>query len=259
MSSPTPQQPSPFAVQEPPAPQTNGSGNVLIILGILGVIFVVGLLGCAVLLLPAIGAAREAATRMSRANNVKMVAIGIHNYHAAYKQFPNTISANDEGEAFCGWRLGLSAFVEGQSQWETVTQEWSPGVAQRVADQPPIAFQSIKGVPGETNIFAIVGPECVFPSEPNRARRMREVTDGLSSTAIIIELPNRSTNWTSTDDLTADEAYQAITELGEREVAHLMMGDAAVIAVDPSLSKTEFDALVTRSGNDNDAVSMNSY
>jgi hypothetical protein len=220
---------------------------------ILGVSFL-GMLMCGgvlvALLLPAIGAAREAAQRMHRSNNMKQVGLGMHNYHSAYNQLPFTVCANSSGEPTIGWRLAITPFVEGQPQWAAVNPDeaWDGPNNRLIAESPPSTFQVIDAAPGMTNIFVIVGPDTMFPPTPLTTIRFRDTLDGLAGTVMAIELPNRETQWSSTNNLTPDEAYAAIGELEPRQVAHFLMGDGSVRAVTADLDRTTFDGLVTRAG-----------
>ena len=85
--------------------------ELLVVIAIIGVM--VGLL------LPAVQAAREAARRMSCSNNMKQLGLGLHNYHAAYNQFPAGVRGGSpsEGWGFPFW-YGLLPFIEQQSLYE---------------------------------------------------------------------------------------------------------------------------------------------
>tara|TARA_R110002049_G_scaffold46487_1_gene135218 strand:- start:182023 stop:183030 length:1008 start_codon:yes stop_codon:yes gene_type:complete len=111
--------------------------EVLVVIGIIGIV--------ASLLLPAIGAAREAMRRAKCQNNLKQLSLGIHNYHAAHRSLPPAVvmtrpdaaipvctsstilkAANVAYEASLGsghhgtsWIVQVLPFVEGNSLFES--------------------------------------------------------------------------------------------------------------------------------------------
>ncbi|WP_146400636.1 DUF1559 domain-containing protein [Planctomycetes bacterium CA13] len=95
--------------------------ELLVVIAIIGVL--VGLL------LPAVQAAREAARRMSCSNNFKQIGLGLHNYHAAFKQLPmnmggtthNPPDSNTSNRLFASWLVGLTPFIEQQGLWEVIS------------------------------------------------------------------------------------------------------------------------------------------
>ncbi|MBP86770.1 MAG: hypothetical protein CMJ64_08645 [Planctomycetaceae bacterium] len=84
---------------------------------LLVVIAIIGIL--VALLLPAVQAAREAARRMSCSNQLKQLALSLHNYHDTYKSFPpgylNHLP-DVAADGFWSWGAFSQRFIEGGNQ-----------------------------------------------------------------------------------------------------------------------------------------------
>jgi len=89
------------------------------------VIAIIGVL--VALLLPAVQAAREAARRMSCANNLKQIGLALHNHHDAKKSFPVNMNgsgpqtgSNQWGTGLYSWSTYLLPYMEENSLYESI-------------------------------------------------------------------------------------------------------------------------------------------
>jgi prepilin-type N-terminal cleavage/methylation domain-containing protein/prepilin-type processing-associated H-X9-DG protein len=135
--------------------------ELLVVIAIIGVM--VGLL------LPAVQAAREAARRMSCGNNVKQIALGIHNYHAAYGQMPMQCGGTfqDAGGQnnfrMLSFLVPLLPFVEQQPLWETISTR--QGNFPAMGPQP----WNLSYAPWRTNVSTFRCPSDPTPPAPGGA------------------------------------------------------------------------------------------
>ncbi|MCP4890579.1 MAG: DUF1559 domain-containing protein [Planctomycetaceae bacterium] len=100
---------------------------------LLELLVVVGVIGILIgLLLPAVQAAREAARRMSCSNNLKQVALGVHQYHSAFRILPphgtgTFTQQNDPGSSNqfrLSFLVSILPFVGETSVWDSISNEY---------------------------------------------------------------------------------------------------------------------------------------
>src|SRR5690606_12594833 len=66
----------------------------------------------AALMIPAVGAARDAARKTVCTNNMRQIGIALHNYHDTYGTFPPAFLPDENGQPQTSWRVMILPFME---------------------------------------------------------------------------------------------------------------------------------------------------
>jgi prepilin-type N-terminal cleavage/methylation domain-containing protein/prepilin-type processing-associated H-X9-DG protein len=98
-----------------PARVSRPTARAFTLVELLVVIAIIGVL--VALLLPAVQFAREAARRTQCENNLKQIALGVHNFEACYGYFPSAYEGADRNPGW-GWGSAILPFCEHKNLFE---------------------------------------------------------------------------------------------------------------------------------------------
>jgi prepilin-type N-terminal cleavage/methylation domain-containing protein/prepilin-type processing-associated H-X9-DG protein len=173
------------------------------------------------LLLPAVQKVREAAARIKCDNNLKQIALALHNYHDTYNSFPYGGGGGTVNGVVVGyWMNDIMPFVE-QGNAKNAT------ASVRRATQVPIFYcpsegrlpglygnaYAVHSYPGVAGLFSNDFPDRgIFGWFPSyKGIRMAAITDGQSNTIMVGERPPSSNfYWGWRDSVSFDVICWAI-------------------------------------------------
>ena len=207
------------------------------------------------LLLPAVQQAREAARRTQCKNNLKQIAIALHNYHDTYGSFPPAVTYNSDGQPMHSWRLLLLPYLDSSPTYSqyNMNEPWnSPGNMAVTANMPAVyACASNPNGPfsGNTSYVALDGPGSVMHSE--KPARIRDIADGPTSTLMVVEAQNSAVHWTEPKDF--DISLAGIPGPGGLSSFHTggfqaALADGSVRFISGNINPQTLKALLTING-----------
>ncbi|WP_197169327.1 DUF1559 domain-containing protein [Novipirellula galeiformis] len=199
-------------------PRHRHDGNARLGFTLVELLVVIAIIGVLVgLLLPAVQAAREAARRMSCSNNMKQVALGLHNYHDTHLNFPAGYYfwVSDPSPNESTWVTQLLPFIEQGALYDQITDfdyfgYGTPGTGVTLVTKTFLptmtcpsdidvelmfsafargnyaANNGIGPMYTDTINAAARGPVGVFGQ--NDSKNMKDILDGTSNTIMIAEL-----------------------------------------------------------------------
>jgi hypothetical protein len=185
-------------------------------------------------LVPLVQAARTAHGRTQSGNNLKQIALALHNYHDVHGRFPPQAIRSKDGKPLLSWRVAVLPYVEGQHLYQQfhLDEPWdSEHNKALIAKMPPTyaspALSNALRSKGMTSYLAplsrkpaaavvkpkpdIVPPGAAPPAgeemifDDPAGANFAKIVDGTSNTIMVLEThPKHAVIWTKPDDLVID-------------------------------------------------------
>jgi hypothetical protein len=203
-------------------------------------------------LIPALVKARFAARRAVGSNNLKQMALAMHNYLDVYKTFPAHASYDKQGKPLLSWRVHILPFIEQENLYRQfhLDEPWDSAHNKKLIAKMPRVYQSpfSRAGPGKTTYVVPIGKNTIFPADP-KGVRIQDITDGTSNTIMIMEADDdHAVIWTRPEDLRVDPK-QPLRGLGGKAGRFLAaFADGSVHAISRTIELDTLRALFTRNG-----------
>ena len=201
------------------------------------------------LLLPAVQQAREAARRTQDSNNLRMIGLAMHNYESTYQSFPARANYDKSGKPLLSWRVHLLPFLEQSELYEQfhLDEPWDSEHNLPLAKQMPNVYRSNSFSDPEKTVYLTADGSNTLMTGTTGVR-LRDVTDGLSNTILVMEVdPENAVLWTQPEDLAFDPESPA-TGLGKirPQGFQAILGDGALRIIPVEIADETLKNLIVR-------------
>ena len=210
-------------------------GILMISLGV-----AVVLLGGALLMMEPCGPSR----RSICSNNLKQIALALLQYETVHGAFPPAYFVDDQGRPTHSWRamilkeLGRPDLAAAY-RWD---EPWDGPNNRLLHDRAITIFRcpsDSQAAPHCTNYVAIVGPGTVFPGEQSVS--VLQITDGPSSSLLLVELHNSGIGWFEPRDLPVAQMAPGINSKQGQGLSSAHQGGVNVAFVDGGVQFLPYD------------------
>lgn len=160
------------------------------------------------------GVPREAFRRMHSMNNLKQIALAMHNYRDAYGSFPPAFIADENGTPMHSWRVLLLPFVDSQALYDRYdfAEPWDGPNNSQLLTQVPLAYEAIsddsQSQPTLTAYQAVVGPSTAWPGASPGS--IEDFADGAGESVMLVGCPELAVPWMQPRDISLDKALQTL-------------------------------------------------
>jgi RNA polymerase sigma factor (sigma-70 family) len=201
--------------------------------------------------LPGIQKSRMASSRMISANNLKQMALAMHNYASAYNHLPPAAITDKARKSLLSWRVAILPFIDQESLYKEfrLDEPWDSEHNRKLLPRMPKLYAPVNvesRQPHTTYYQVFTGKTTVF--EDPEGCKFADITDGLSNTLLIVEAAD-AVPWTKPEDLPYD-SNGPLPKLGGEfsEGFNAAFCDGSVRFLSKTVPEKTLRALMTRNG-----------
>jgi hypothetical protein len=208
-------------------------------------------------LLSAVQTARGAARGSACKNNLKQIGLAMHNYHDVHRKFPVADDPkwlNENGKPHLSWRVHILPFIDQVPLYNEfhLDEPWNSAHNIKLVSRMPTVYTCPEGnLPaGKTTYLGIAGPGGILEKPGGR---IRDVTDGLSNTILVLDAPDsKAVVWTQPVDFMYSPSNPTSGLAGHHgDSFNALLGDGATRLISLSLPTQTILGLFTMSGGEN--------
>jgi type II secretory pathway pseudopilin PulG len=203
------------------------------------------------LLLPAVSSSRTAARRAQSSNQLKQIALALHNYAQANRTFPPAYKSDKDGKPLLSWRVLILPYLEEGALYREfhLDEPWDSDHNKKLIARMPSTYKSPGSkvaVEGKTNYLTVRGEKTIFPGKDPIG--FMEIRDGTSNTIMTVEVSDaKAVFWTKPDDFEYDEKDPLKGLIGTRPGGfYAGLDDGSVRFLPATIDPKTLNSLFTR-------------
>jgi len=196
-------------------------------------------------ILPLSQATSRSRASMQESNNLKQIAIAMHNFESAYRVLPPRMSVSEDGTPLLSWRVHLLPYLNEQALYDQfhLDEPWDSPHNIQLVEKIPWPYRSLEHNDlklGHTCVVQPLSAGSLWGSNERKLLRFQDVHDSTSNTlAVVIAPKQNAVPWTKPEDLTIDPASPMESLFGDREQMLFALLDTSVQTLNRSETTAE--------------------
>jgi hypothetical protein len=194
---------------------------------------------------------REAANRQRSMNNLKQIALAMHNYAATYDgRFPPPAITSKDGTPLLSWRVAILPYIEQHELYRQfhLDEPWDSEHNKKLLAKMPLQYlpTNVETKPYTTFYRVFAGKGSAFDNP--EGNKIQDFTDGTSNTILVVEAGD-AVPWTKPDPLPFGPNVR-LPKLGGETPGQFLAAyaDGSVHGLPKNIAPDKLRALITRNG-----------
>ena len=172
-------------------------------------------------------------------DNLKRIALALHNYHAEHGTLPSACVKSNDGQPMHCWRVLLLPYLGQQKLYDSYDfgEPWDGPNNWRLIEQAPAVYRCPSDDEDQTkytSYLAIVDAESAWPE--GGARPFEQIIDASDTTILVVESAQTGILWTEPRDLYLCQMTCQINASKHRCISSKHLGGATIAWCDGSVS-----------------------